>query len=155
MALCLNQVTIIVEDFDLYKSFFTRLGLKLIVDAAPRYARFECPGNAATFSIEKTDDAAPLGLNQSQLFFELPSKQELDDYCKTLEEKGFRFKEKQHERDKEYLWREAHLITPENHDIRLYFAGENRLNPPWRVNPSEVEEQQSASKKLKQDEETQ
>ena len=32
-----------------------------------------------------------------------------------------------------YLWREARLRDPDGHDVRLYFAGENRLNPPWRM----------------------
>ena len=149
MALRLNQVTIIVNDFEEYKSFFTRLGLKIIVDAPPRYARFECPGNSATFSIEKTDEAAPLGSNQSQLFFELPSRQELDEYCNILKEKGFQFKEKLEEWDKNYLWREARLVTPENHDIRFYFAGENRLNPPWRVPAGDEEATFQTSKKAK------
>jgi len=32
-----------------------------------------------------------------------------------------------------YLWREARLRDPDGHDVRLYFAGENRLDPPWKV----------------------
>ena len=137
MALSFNQATIVVRDFEAYKDFFIQLGLKLIVYAPPRYARFECPGNSATFSIEAFEDdkeLRPLPLHQTAIYFELPSKQALDDYCTELEARGIKFKEKPEARDKEYLWREACLVTPENHDIRLYFAGTNRLNPPWRVN---------------------
>ena len=32
-----------------------------------------------------------------------------------------------------YLWREARLREPDGHDVRLYQATENRLNPPWRM----------------------
>lgn len=32
-----------------------------------------------------------------------------------------------------YLWREARLRDRDGHELRLYFAGENRLNPPWRL----------------------
>ena len=32
-----------------------------------------------------------------------------------------------------YLWREARLRDPDGHQIRLYDAGVNRLNPPWRI----------------------
>jgi catechol 2,3-dioxygenase-like lactoylglutathione lyase family enzyme len=133
MALRLNQVTMIVRDFEGYKKFLKDLGMRIIVDAPPRYARFEIPGNSATISIEVTEDAAQMAGNQSQLFFELPSRKELDQYCDDLEKKGFKFKELPEQRDQDYLWREARLITPENHDIRFYYAGKNRLYPPWRV----------------------
>ena len=32
-----------------------------------------------------------------------------------------------------WLWREARLVDPSGNVICLYHAGENRLNPPWRV----------------------
>lgn len=35
--------------------------------------------------------------------------------------------------DMDYLWREAVLHDPSGNRIKLYWAGENRLNPPWRV----------------------
>lgn len=46
----LNQVT--VPSLDLAKSisFYKRLGLKLIVEALPHYARFVCPDGDSTFS---------------------------------------------------------------------------------------------------------
>jgi len=39
--------------------------------------------------------------------------------------------------EKSYLWREAILKDPSGNKIKLYWAGENRLNPPWRVDISE------------------
>lgn len=48
----LNQVTI--PSLDLSKSvpFYQQLGLKLIVESQPHYARFECPDGNSTFSIQ-------------------------------------------------------------------------------------------------------
>ena len=45
----LNQIT--VEELDLTKSipFYKKLGLKLIVEALPHYARFECPNGNLLF----------------------------------------------------------------------------------------------------------
>lgn len=30
-------------------------------------------------------------------------------------------------------WREAILLDPDGHRVFIYHAGENRLDPPWRV----------------------
>ena len=51
----LNQIT--VPSLDLTKSipFYKKLGLKLIVESLPHYARFECPNGESTFSIHQTD----------------------------------------------------------------------------------------------------
>ena len=35
--------------------------------------------------------------------------------------------------DQSWLWRESYLRDPDGNKICLYYAGENRLNPPWRV----------------------
>ena len=32
-----------------------------------------------------------------------------------------------------YLWEEAVLSDPSGNKIKLYLAGENRLNPPWKL----------------------
>ena len=124
----LNHITIIVTDFERSKEFYIRFGLQQIVDAPPRYARFVVPGNEATFSIEVTPDARRLGPEQAQIFFECD---DVDRTCEELKAKGFVFD--QPPTDMSYLWREARLRDPDNHDIRLYRAGENRLNPPWRL----------------------
>ena len=40
--------------------------------------------------------------------------------------------------DKSWLWREAELFDPAGNRVLLYWAGENRLNPPWRVDAAAV-----------------
>ena len=35
--------------------------------------------------------------------------------------------------DQRWLWREARLRDPDGHVICLFHAGENRLDPPWRL----------------------
>lgn len=124
----LNHVTIIVAELDRSIDFYTRLGLQPIVHAPPRYARFVLPGNEATFSIEVTPDARPMGPEQAQIFFECD---DLDERCAALEQAGLVFV--QPPTDMPYLWREARLRDPDGHDIRLYRAGRNRLYPPWRI----------------------
>jgi hypothetical protein len=55
----------------------------------------------------------------------------LDELVLELKEIGVVF-----EREPEtmgYLWRVAQLRDPAGTRIALYHAGENRLNPPWRV----------------------
>ncbi|MEM7380928.1 MAG: VOC family protein, partial [Bacteroidota bacterium] len=37
-------------------------------------------------------------------------------------------------RDQSWLWREARLKDPDGNTLILYHAGENRKNPPWRIN---------------------
>jgi catechol 2,3-dioxygenase-like lactoylglutathione lyase family enzyme len=127
----LNHVTIIVSNFEASKAFYTRLGLEQIVDAPPRYARFIVPGNEATFSIEVIDGNAPMDIYQAQVFFECD---DLDTRVERLKAAGITFV--QDPTDMPYLWREARLRDPDGHDIRLYHAGENRLNPPWRIKPA-------------------
>jgi hypothetical protein len=35
--------------------------------------------------------------------------------------------------DRSWLWRDAILHDPDGHEILLLYAGDNKLNPPWRV----------------------
>ncbi len=122
----LNQVTVPLIDYEASKAFYLRLGLKLIVDSPPHYARFEMPEGGSTFSIE-TVDGWPGG-DWPEVWFE---SDRLDELVLELKDKGFNF-----EREPEtmsYLWRVAQLRDPAGTRIALYHAGENRLNPPWRV----------------------
>ncbi|MCF8507102.1 MAG: VOC family protein [Hyphomonadaceae bacterium] len=122
----LNQVTVPLIDYEASKAFYLRLGLKLIVDSPPHYARFEMPEGGSTFSIE-TVDGWPGG-DWPEVWFE---SDRLDELVLELKEKGVIF-----EREPEtmsYLWRVAQLRDPAGTRIALYHAGENRLNPPWRV----------------------
>lgn len=122
----LNQVT--VPSLDVAKSmvFYQTLGLQLIVKALPHYARFECPDGNATFSIHLVEKL-PKG-EGVYVYFEC---KELDDDVNTMVSKGIKFDELPN--DKPWLWREARLKDPDNNQVILYYAGKNRLNPPWRV----------------------
>lgn len=47
----LNQITIPSLDIEASTAFYKTLGLHLIVDALPRYVRFECPDGNTTLSV--------------------------------------------------------------------------------------------------------
>lgn len=121
----LNQVTIPVENVARSISFYEKLGLNLIVHTHDAYARFECPEGEATFSLHLVD-SMPEG-ESVVVYFE---NKNLDNYVAGLVKKGIVFDEMPN--DKPWLWREAHLRDPDNNRIILYYAGENRKNPPWR-----------------------
>jgi catechol 2,3-dioxygenase-like lactoylglutathione lyase family enzyme len=122
----LNHVTLIVTDFERSTAFYRALGLVPIVHEPPRYARFCCPESDETLSVEVTGE--PPVPARAQLYFECP---DLDRTVAQLKTKGLVFE--QDPTDMSYLWREARLRDPDGHDIRLYFAADNRLNPPWKV----------------------
>jgi catechol 2,3-dioxygenase-like lactoylglutathione lyase family enzyme len=125
----LNHVTLIVTEFERSTTFYKALGLLPIVHEPPRYARFRCPDSDETLSVEVTGE--PPTASRAQLYFECP---DLDGTVALLKTKGFVFE--QDPTDMSYLWREARLKDPDGHDIRLYFAADNRLNPPWKVKSS-------------------
>jgi len=122
----LNQITI--PSLDLSKSilFYQNLGLELIVEALPRYARFMCPDGNTTFSIHLVEEL-PKGGGIS-VYFET---EQLDKKVESLMAAGISFDELPN--DKSWLWREARLKDLDGNSLILYFAGENRLNPPWRI----------------------
>ena len=123
----LNQIT--VPSLDLTKSipFYETLGLKLIVLALPNYARFECPDGNATFSIHETKEL-PKG-EGIYVYFECEN---LDEKVEELKEKGISFDLEP--TDQPWLWREARVKDIDGNQIILFYGGENRRNPPWRVN---------------------
>ena len=122
----LNQVTI--PSLDLTKSipFYEKLGLQLIVKSLPYYARFECPDGNASFSIHKTDEL-PIG-NGIYVYFECEN---LDEQVDKIKSKGIVFD--QEPANQSWLWREARLKDVDGNQLILFYAGENRLNPPWRI----------------------
>jgi catechol 2,3-dioxygenase-like lactoylglutathione lyase family enzyme len=120
----LNQVTIPVSNLRTSINFYQTLGLKLIVED-DHYARFVVPGNQASFSI--TVVANPV-ISETTIYFE---HEKLDELVKDLMQKGLAFK--QGPVDQAWLWREALLEDPDGHKLCLYYAGENRLNPPWKI----------------------
>ena len=122
----LNQVTIPSLNVEKAVEFYKLLGLRLIVNALPRYVRFECPEGESTFSIHKADEL-PIG-NEVSIYFE---NEQLDEKVEELKLKGFIFISEPE--DKKWLWREAHLKDLDGNHIILYKAGIYRKNPPWRI----------------------
>lgn len=122
----LNQVTVPSTDVAQSVEFYEKLGLVLIVLSLPKYARFVCPDGDATFSLHHKDVAATG--EAPVVYFEC---EDLDGVVDELKRKGVEFDSEP--RDQPWLWREAYLRDPDGNLICLYYAGENRLNPPWRL----------------------
>lgn len=98
----------------------------MIVEALPKYARFECPDGDSSFSIHLVDKL-PSG-NGVYVYFECDN---LEDEVKSLQQKNIKFEEMPSQ--KIWLWKEARLKDPDGNQIILYHAGQNRLYPPWRL----------------------
>ena len=116
----LNQVTVSVTDYDGAVDFYTRLGLLQIVDAPPRYARFETP-SGETFSIHAADRVDPTTI----VYFEV---EDVDAFVAALD-----LPLTQPPVDQPWLWREARLADPSGNVICIFHGGENRRFPPWRM----------------------
>jgi len=123
----LNQITIPSTNLHKSADFYQKLGLQLIVDSIPRYARFVCPDGESTFSIHHVEKLATGGEGIS-IYFESDN---LDGEVIRLKKEGIVFD--QDPIDQVWLWREARLKDPDGNLIILYHAGENRINPPWKV----------------------
>lgn len=122
----LNQVTIYSNKPTESIEFYKKLGLRLIVDSAPRYVRFECPDGDSTLSIHQTEDES---INSKiVLYFECEN---LDKDVERLKTLGLIFETEP--TDQTWLWRETFLYDPTGNKIILFHAGENRKNPPWRI----------------------
>jgi catechol 2,3-dioxygenase-like lactoylglutathione lyase family enzyme len=124
----LNHVTLDVIDLERSKEFYRTLGLIQIVDTPPRYARFVLPEGDATLSVEVMGGGCDRPADRAQLYFECAA---LDERVSALKAKGLVFE--QDPTDTSYLWREARLRDPDGHHLCLYFAGVNRLDPPWKL----------------------
>jgi hydroxymethylpyrimidine/phosphomethylpyrimidine kinase len=116
----LNQVTVGTTDYAASVAFYTRLGLRLIVDSPPTYARFETPGGE-TFSIHEVEAVA----NTTIVYFEVV---DVDAFVGAA---GLPLV--QPPTDRPWLWREARLSDPSGNQICIYHAGTNRRFPPWRI----------------------
>lgn len=121
----LNQVTLPVNNMEDAVQFYLTLGFTQIVNT-PHYTRFSCPTGNSTFSLSLENNAFE---NHSVIYFE---HEALDELCESLAQKGIVFE--QAPKEESYLWKEAIVKDPSGNKIKLYWAGENRLNPPWKVN---------------------
>ena len=122
----LNQVTLPAVDVTAAAAFYERLGFRLIVNALPRYVRFECPEGDATLSVEQVQER---GTESGPIvYFECRGLDETVDRLKTA---GIQFETLP--TDQPWLWREARLRDPAGNALCLYTAGPNRRTPPWRV----------------------
>jgi catechol 2,3-dioxygenase-like lactoylglutathione lyase family enzyme len=120
----LNQVTLAVSDLDRSVDYYRRLGLRQIV-ADEGYARFVCPDGDSSLSLERVDNVPR---SETTVYFECD---DLDATVSRLEDGGFRFEHAPV--GQTWLWREARLRDPDGNPLCLFHAGENRLNPPWRL----------------------
>jgi catechol 2,3-dioxygenase-like lactoylglutathione lyase family enzyme len=122
----LNQVTVPSLDIATSITFYKQLGLRLIVEALPHYARFECTDGAATFSVHLVEK-----LPQGEGIYVYFECDDIDARVDELAKDGLVFEELP--KNQPWLWREARLRDPDGNIVILYYAGDNRKNPPWRV----------------------
>ncbi len=120
----LNQVTVGCIDYAASVRFYQKLGLTQIVDAPPRYARFETP-TGETFSIHHADTVAS---PTTVVYFEVET---LDEMVAALKGAGLTFT--LDPVDQSWGWREARLQDPAGNEICLFWGGANRRFPPWRI----------------------
>lgn len=123
----LNQITVPTVDMKRSVDFYQKLGFHLIVDSIPRYARFICPDGDATFSLHRVDQLA--NGPGVVIYFETDR---LDELVADLKKENVDFEHGPI--DQAWLWHEARLKDPDGNEIILYHAGDNRKNPPWRIN---------------------
>jgi catechol 2,3-dioxygenase-like lactoylglutathione lyase family enzyme len=122
----LNHVTLGVSEVEASARFYVRLGLEQIVADYPTYARLLAPRGGTTLSLHRRE--GPTTEPTSSIHFEVD---DVDLQTRRLEQAGFEFILQP--TDQPYLWREAVLLDPDGHRLFIYHAGENRLDPPWRL----------------------
>ena len=93
----------------------------------PYYARFECLNGNSTFSIHQTE-ILPKG-DGIYVYFECEN---LGEQVENLKENGIKFE--QEPTDQNWLWKETQWKDVDGNQLILFYGGENRLNPPWRIN---------------------
>lgn len=123
----LSHLTLAVSDIPRSKAFYLSLGLTPIVDE-DHYCRFLTEGDA-TLSIELKPGAAiaPSG----EVGLEFASPQALDARVAALKAAGVAIAEGPV--DRSWLWRDARIHDPDGHVLMLFYAGANKLDPPWKV----------------------
>lgn len=130
----LSHITLLVSDIPRSKAFYEALGLELIVDAV-HYCRFRANldgQGSQTLSISHSP--GPIDAS-CHVGFEFATPEALDAYAAVLQSRGLVLAEPP--QDRSWLWRDAILHDPDGHEILLLYAGDNKLNPPWRVGRSQ------------------
>ncbi|WJG10295.1 VOC family protein [Aliiglaciecola sp. LCG003] len=120
----LNQVTLAVDDMGKAVDFYLALGFTLIVDTA-HYTRFSCPEGDSTFSLSLAEQKIK---NSTVIYFE---HEDLEQWVAMIQSRGIEIK--QFPKMESYLWKEAIVEDPSGNKIKLYWAGQNRKSPPWKV----------------------
>jgi catechol 2,3-dioxygenase-like lactoylglutathione lyase family enzyme len=121
----LNHITLPARSVENSASFYVRLGLTQIVADYPHYARLLAPDGDTTLSLHQVDEIAS---SSASIHFEV---EDVDRTVQQLKQAGFDFV--CDPVDQPYLWREAILSDPDGHPIFIFYAGENRIGPPWRL----------------------
>jgi predicted enzyme related to lactoylglutathione lyase len=134
----LNQITLPSSNVQASVDFYVAMGFELIVMSPPQYARFACPTGTSTFSVHLVDKFVEN--SGVTIYFEC---EDVDAQYARLCKLGFRFTSPP--TDQPWLWREARLRDPDGNEICLFYAGANRLNPPWRVTAHHSESEGSVS----------
>lgn len=129
-GLSLNQITLGAIDFAASVLFYQKLGLILIVDSVPRYARFEFP------VLEDGHEPATLSLHGVEADWSAPTDWpliyfEVDDVAGFLNDA--KLTPINPPEMKSYLWEEADILDPSGNRIRIYKAEKARRFPPWRI----------------------
>jgi catechol 2,3-dioxygenase-like lactoylglutathione lyase family enzyme len=120
----LNHITLPACDVERSAGFYVSLGLTQIVADYPHYARLVAPDGDTTLSLQQAGEVQT-GVS---IHFEV---EDVDQTVQQLKQAGFDFVSDPV--DQPYLWREAILLDPDGHRIFIFHAGENRLDPPWRL----------------------
>ena len=106
--------------------FYEHIGLQLIVKT-DQYLRFYNPIDFQTLSFELVSSVT----NQTTIYFEFETLDELESYVKKLNMNGVSAVNQPILEP--WLWFETSITDPNGNKIKLYYAGENRLNPPWKI----------------------
>ncbi len=120
----LNHITLPAHNVENSAGFYVRLGLTQIVADYPNYARLLAPDGDTTLSLHQASEVQ----TGASIHFEVD---DVDQAVGRLKQAGFEFV--CDPVDQPYLWREAILLDPDGHRIFIFHAGENRLDPPWRL----------------------
>lgn len=125
----LNQITLPCVDYPATVAFYQSLGMTLIVDSPPRYARFEsADGSGATLSLHAVDQSPGPG---TVIYFDHESPEALDAHVADLKAEGLDILSGP--TNESWGWREARLLDPSGNEVCLMYAGSVRRFPDWRV----------------------